>query len=192
MALKDVLLAMEQIGFTQVILPFIIVFVIVFGTLQKTKILGMDAKGNPRANYNAMVALVLAFFVLVMARTLTVIHWFTRYVVILMVAFVFLGMLFALVGVQHRYKGVLMFIALILVSFVFVEVLAYAGILDPDFVTTFAIPLLIVAFVLGMGYFVFRKTEEKPAEKPKPKKKEEIPGIEKVGEVKKGQPAEEE
>jgi peptidoglycan/LPS O-acetylase OafA/YrhL len=191
MALKDVLLAMEQIGFTQVVLPFIIVFIIVFGTLQKTKVLGVDSTGRPRANYNAMVALVLAFFVLVMAKTMTAIHWFTRYAVVLVVAFVFIGMLFALVGMQQRYKGVMMFIALILVSFVFLQALAYAGIIDPGFVTTFAIPLLVAAFILGLGYFAFRRPPGKPEQKPKPKKKEEIPGIEKVGEVKKGAPAEE-
>lgn len=193
MALKDVLLAIEHIGFTEVILPFIIVFTVVFGTLQKTKILGVDSKGNPRSNYNAMTALVLAFFVLVMARTLKVINWFTRYIVILLVAFVFLGMLFALVGVQERYKGFLMFVALMLISFVFIEVLAYADILDADFVSTFAIPILIVLFILGAGYFAFRKKPEHASPKrPVSKKKQEIPGIEKIGEVKKGTAAEDE
>ena len=95
MAVRDVLIAMENIGFTEVVLPFIFVFTIVFAILQKSKILGKDKKGNPKANYNAMVALVIGFFVLVMLDTLAFITWLTRYIAVLMLAFFFLALIFS-------------------------------------------------------------------------------------------------
>jgi hypothetical protein len=55
MAFQDLFINLEQWGFLDVVLPFILVFTIVFATLQKTKILG-DAKKN----FNVVIALVMA------------------------------------------------------------------------------------------------------------------------------------
>jgi peptidoglycan/LPS O-acetylase OafA/YrhL len=184
MALKDVLMAAERIGLTDVILPFILVFTLVFAVLQKSKVLGIDKKGNPKANYNAMVAFVVAFFVLIMARTLNIITWFARYFVLLLLAFVLLGILFSLFGVSKRYKTVLMFVALVLLSFVFLEVLVIAGALDEYTAYSMIMPLMIVVYLaVAIIYWVLQqKPEEKKAGKPKAE--EAPPGIEKSGVIK--------
>lgn len=49
---------LEQMGFYDVILPFLLVFAIIFAMLQKVKLFGKDQK-----NINVVVALVTAFFV---------------------------------------------------------------------------------------------------------------------------------
>ncbi len=186
MALRDVLVAAEQIGLTEVVLPFILVFTVVFAVLQRSRVLGVDEKGRPRANYNAMVAMVLAFFALVMIRTVTVITLFTQYVTILLVAFVFLGIVFALLGVQEHHKGSLMFIALILLAFVLIEVLAYAGVLDAEAVNRIMLPLLAFIALGGGAWLLLRPKPE--AEKHK-HKGDEIPGLEKEKVIKqKGEP----
>lgn len=165
MALKDVLIVMEQIGFTQVILPFIIVFTVVFAVLQRSNVLGVTAKGKPKANLNAMVAFVLAFFVLIMVRTLNVITWFTRFTVLLLVAFVFLGIIFSFLGVQEHHKSTLMFVGLMLLGFVLLEALAFAGVIDADVMNRLLLPVIAVVFLVGTVYFVTRKpAKEKPAE----------------------------
>lgn len=172
MALKDVLVAMDAIGFTDIILPFILVFTVVFATLQKTKVLGVDKDGKPKGNYNAMVAFVLAFFVLVMTRTLNVITWFTRYLALLLVVFVFLGILFSFLGVREHHKGTLMFVALMLLSAVFLEVLTFTGVIAEDVMNQLLLPVLAVVFLVGTAYFMLRKPEKpKPAEKGKPEEK---------------------
>ncbi|MBN2459312.1 hypothetical protein JXB28_03420 [Candidatus Woesearchaeota archaeon] len=51
---------LDMWGVTDVLLPFILVFTIVFATLQKTKILGDGKK-----NYNVMVALVMGLAVVI-------------------------------------------------------------------------------------------------------------------------------
>jgi len=161
MALKDVLIAMDHIGFTDVILPFILVFTVVFAVLQRSKVLGVNAKGAPKSNYNAMVAFVLAFFVLIMVRTLNVITWFTRYIALLLVAFVLLGIIFSFLGVREHHKNTLMFVALMLIIFVLLEVLAFTGAISDDVLNRLLIPLMLVVFLVGSAYFMLKK--EKPA-----------------------------
>jgi peptidoglycan/LPS O-acetylase OafA/YrhL len=186
MAVRDVLTAMEQIGFTEIILPFILVFTVVFAVLQRSKVLGVDAKGRPKGNYNAMVAFVLAFFVLVMVQTLQAIAWFTRYAALLIVAFVFLGIIFSFMGVHQHHKDKLMFVALVLLSFVFIEVLAYTGVMDPEFVNRFLLPILAVIAVLVGAWFMLHREKPKPSEK---RPKAEFPGIEKEKVVAEEKPA---
>jgi hypothetical protein len=175
MALQDVLIAADQLGLTDVILPFILVFTVVFAVLQKSKVLGVYGDGKPKANLNAMVAFVLAFFVLIMVRTLEVITWFARYVVLLLVAFVFLGILVSFLGVQAKWKGALMFVALALLSAVFVESLVWADILGADDRNKIILLLVLVA-ILGSAVALFRPKPKQTAEKTK-QQRTEIPGL---------------
>ena len=57
---------LDKIGIYDVVLPFILVFTIVFVILEKTRVLGTETiEGKPytKKNINAMVAFVIAFFV---------------------------------------------------------------------------------------------------------------------------------
>ena len=57
---------LQEIGFYDVVLPFLLVFTVFFGVLEKTKIFGTEDKDGlaPKKNLNAMVAFVVAFFVI--------------------------------------------------------------------------------------------------------------------------------
>src|SRR3990167_9318401 len=57
-ALENFFRSLDTWGLTDVLLPFLLVFTIVFAVLQKSHILGQGKK-----NYNVIVALVLAFSV---------------------------------------------------------------------------------------------------------------------------------
>jgi hypothetical protein len=58
MALEYTFYSLEQMGLFDVILPFILVFTIVFAVMQKVKIFGDNTK-----NYNIMIALVMGLAV---------------------------------------------------------------------------------------------------------------------------------
>ncbi|MEK6904428.1 MAG: hypothetical protein AABW87_02425 [Nanoarchaeota archaeon] len=63
-ALGSAIEFLRGFGFFDVVLPFLLVFTIVFGILEKTKILGVEGKDKlPKKNLNAMVAFSIAFFV---------------------------------------------------------------------------------------------------------------------------------
>lgn len=53
---QDAIRTLDQMGIADVILPFFLIFVLVYATLQKTKILG-DDKGAPK-KFNIILALV--------------------------------------------------------------------------------------------------------------------------------------
>jgi hypothetical protein len=64
--LAEGIFKLQEIGIMDVILPFILVFTIVFAVLQKTKILGTEEDGKkPKKNFNAVIALVMGLGVVV-------------------------------------------------------------------------------------------------------------------------------
>jgi len=72
---------LEHVGVYDVVLPFLLVFTLVFALLEKTKILGIqkdpnDEKGPAYAkrNLNSMVALVIAFFVVASSKLVELIN----------------------------------------------------------------------------------------------------------------------
>ncbi|MDP2908831.1 MAG: hypothetical protein Q8N77_03415, partial [Nanoarchaeota archaeon] len=52
---------LNEFGFYDVVLPFLLVFTLVFAILEKTKIFGVEEK-KPKKNINAMIAFVIALF----------------------------------------------------------------------------------------------------------------------------------
>lgn len=55
MTLQDIIYTLDQIGFTEVFLPFILIFTIIFALLQKIKIFGEGSK-----KFNAVISMALA------------------------------------------------------------------------------------------------------------------------------------
>lgn len=67
----------EKLGIYDVILPFLLVFTIVFAILEKTKIFGtddIDGKKYTRKNLNSMVAFVSAFLVVASTKLVAIIN----------------------------------------------------------------------------------------------------------------------
>lgn len=54
---------LKDLGFYDIILPFLLIFALVFGVLEKTKIFGVDQDTKkPKTNINSMIAFVIALF----------------------------------------------------------------------------------------------------------------------------------
>jgi len=67
---------LKDFGFFEVILPFLLVFTLVFAILEKTKLFGEEnIKGEkyPRKNVDAMIAFVIAFFVIAASNVVSII-----------------------------------------------------------------------------------------------------------------------
>ncbi len=67
----DMIKTLEDMGFYQVVLPFMLVFTIMFAILQKIKLFGADTK-----NINVVVAVVIAFFVVRVTSIISIINQF--------------------------------------------------------------------------------------------------------------------
>jgi len=62
---------MKSFGIFDVVLPFLLVFTVIFGVLEKTKIFG-EENGKTRKNINSMVAFSVAFFVIAATQVVNI------------------------------------------------------------------------------------------------------------------------
>lgn len=91
-----------RLGIYDVILPFLLVFSVVFAILDKTKVLGtenIDGTEYSKKNINAMVAFVVAFLVVVSKQLVATINKALANVVILLLMIV---MFMVLIGVFFK------------------------------------------------------------------------------------------
>jgi hypothetical protein len=101
---QDSLVFLDHMGLFDVVLPFLLIFTLVFGVLEKSRIFGteksIDGKGPyTRKNLNAMVAFVTGFFVVASAQLVALINVFVaRTAVILVILIMFM----ILVGAMHK------------------------------------------------------------------------------------------
>jgi len=86
----------DQIGIYDVVLPFILIFTIVYAILEKTKVLGteeIEGTKYTRKNMNAMTSFVIAFLVVASSKLVSIVTKVSSQVVVLLLAAVFFLML---------------------------------------------------------------------------------------------------
>ena len=167
---------LKRFGFYDVILPFLLVFTIIFAVLEKTRILGVEKDGkSPKKNINAMVALVIALFFIAIPRVVVAVQSSLPYAVMLLVVIIAYMLLvgsyaasgdkefnFAGMTFWKTFMGILVFVILAAVF------LNSFGWLDPvwNYITenwqdTFIVSLIFVAFMIGTIYWIV--TDKKSA-----------------------------
>ncbi|MBS3101137.1 hypothetical protein J4204_03310 [Candidatus Woesearchaeota archaeon] len=128
--LEGFLRVLERWGLTDVLLPFLLIFTIIFATLQKTKILGEDKK-----NLNVVIAVVVGLLVVVPhvtgrfpnnADPVVIINDALPQLSIVLVAVIFLLILIGIFGQDYVFLGVTMPGWVTLISFVII-VLIFGG-----------------------------------------------------------------
>jgi small-conductance mechanosensitive channel len=173
---RESLVFFENIGLYDVVLPFLLVFTLVFGILEKSKIFGTEMARNregqgektSRKNLNAMVAFVTAFFVVASAQLVSLIHVLVSRVALVLVILVMLMLLIASFHPQQgdegfslkEWKGWLSVVVLIAVVLIFLD---GVGWLLPAWEyathfwdTTFMGTLFLLIIVLGFIIYLTR------------------------------------
>ncbi|MBI2131095.1 hypothetical protein HYU10_04995, partial [Candidatus Woesearchaeota archaeon] len=115
-SLREIIDFFDQIGVYDVVLPFLLVFTIVFAIFEKTKALGTEeyeGKKITKRNLNAIASFVIAFLVIASSELVEIITTVSSQAVILL----FLSVLFLLlvgsfykegegVFLQGRWQGI--------------------------------------------------------------------------------------
>ncbi|MBD3304147.1 hypothetical protein GF343_03310 [Candidatus Woesearchaeota archaeon] len=101
---QDVIAFLGRLGLWDVVLPFILVFTVTYAILERTKVLGADPDGTPKHRFNAMLAVVTGFIVLIAVDTLNVINVFSEMIVILILVAVCIAVIFGFFGFQEFHK----------------------------------------------------------------------------------------
>jgi len=103
---------LDSLGVTDIVLPFLLVFVLLFAILQKTKILGEDKK-----NFNAVIALVIGLLFVIPHATgsyltmgfkkspVDIINTFLPGIALVIIAVVMLFILIGLWGGEAKWVG---------------------------------------------------------------------------------------
>jgi len=89
---REIILFFDEVGVYDVILPFLLVFTIVYAIFEKTKILGteeIEGTVYTRKNLNAMIAFVVSFLVVASSKLVEIIADVSSQMVVLLLASVF-------------------------------------------------------------------------------------------------------
>ncbi len=171
MAVSDVFVrgveVLEQLGLSDVLLPFFLVFTLVFAILQKSHILGSDEAAK---KYNIILSLVMAFAVIIphvlgvfppQADVVNIINTALPNIALVIIALVMVLLLLGLFGakVSGNVSGGIALVAFIVVAYVFGAAAGYWQVSpwftfleDPDTQALIIILLvfgLVVTFITG-------------------------------------------
>ncbi len=84
---------MQSFGIFDIVLPFLLVFTVIFGILEKTKVFGKEGDSS-RKNLNAMVAFVIGFFVVAATQIVQLMQTALPYIMFLLVLIIMFMILF--------------------------------------------------------------------------------------------------
>ncbi len=112
----DLLNTLQNIGFYDFILPFLLVFTIVFAILEKTKIFGKTENNEAKRNINAVVALVLGLLMINQFEIIQSLNTFLPKISFFIIIALMVLILFGLFGanVDTGLGGLLLLLAAIL------------------------------------------------------------------------------
>ena len=172
---------LRAFGFFNVVLPFLLIFAIVFGVLEKSKIFGMEKVGKEeysRKNLNAIIAFSVAFFVVAAANITGVIQATMPQIALVLVVVVSFLLLFGALLGEEKWnlweKSPWLrktFIAGIFLAMVFIflgsfgvlnDVIAYVV---ANLTGTFITSLIFLGLIVGVAWFITHKPKGAGGEK---------------------------
>ncbi len=180
---RGVITFLDKLGVYDIILPFLLVFTLVFAILEKTKILGVEKVKDQeytKKNINAIVAFVTAFLVIASAQLVAVISSVMANVVLLLILSVcFLLLVGSFYGDKEftlekspkwiKFLMVLMFIGIVVIflnALNWLElVFGVIYLLFTDLNAEWAAGTLFLIIILGFMYYITadKKSENPPA-----------------------------
>ncbi len=161
---------LEGLGLFNIVLPFIVVFTVVYAMLEKTKVLGVEKNGKARHNINAMVSFCIAFFFIASASRVEQLTTYLQFLGMLMVFLMCLFYVIAAFNFQefYDYKNIFGVLGMIGVIIAFLYIMGLVNLAHYGFIIDLIfnpVILLIVVFLLLIGYI----TGESPGDKKKKK-----------------------
>lgn len=179
MAVKDIVVFLDKLGMWDIIVPFILVFTIVYAVLDKTKVLG-EENGEPKRRFNAIAAFVIAAFTLLAVDVMNLVSRLSQYMVLLLVMGLLLAVLFGFLGFKDLGKKklgkkIILPIAFACLILVMLYAFGWLDILDWSAVYRYSGVLIALAVFFIVIWIILREpkkttTPAAPAPAPAPKK----------------------
>ena len=174
-----VLIKLNKLGLYDIILPFLLIFTIVFAVLEKTKILGVDKIKDQeiaKKNLNSIVAFVVAFLVIASTQLVAVISEVMANVTLLLILGICFMMLvgsfygdkqFSLEDTKWvKFLMIFMFIGVVIIFLNALDWLQFVFAIFVYWEAEWASGIIFLLVILGFMWYI---TKENPT---KEKKKE--------------------
>ncbi|RME77838.1 hypothetical protein D6774_03150 [Candidatus Woesearchaeota archaeon] len=174
MSLTTIAQFLYDIGFYDVILPFLFIFTIVFAVLQKSTAFGTYEGGVPKKNINALVAFVVGFLFVASISRVAAFESIAQRISLALVAMVMVSLVLGAFG-QHLDVGkskAYWIVVLIIVVAIFVSSLGFSDYISGRSVLEVLLTpwLVMIFFFLLVVWFIVRDTgTNKPKETTKKK-----------------------
>jgi len=176
---------LEHVGVYDVVLPFLLVFTLVYALLEKTKILGVqadpyskDKREYPKRNLNSMVAFVIAFFVIASSKLVELINKTVSQVFILVLLSVMFMLVVGTFGKDEEFaftKSQQMFFAWIMgiaIVFIFLNAMGWLELAYNFLKNNWSTEIVSSVLFIG-GIAIFVAIISKPTKPPNTVKKKE-------------------
>ena len=177
---RNMIYNLEGIGLLEVLVPFLLVFTIIYAVLQKTKILGKTEDGKPKKNFNVVIALVMALAVVVTSATgqysgqpsvVDIINTSIPGVALVAIAIVMVLILIGVFGKEldigaSNYGGIFVILSFLIIGFIFASA---ADLFDRSYIPSWLTfiydsqfqALIVAIVVFGLIIYLITK-EDKP------------------------------
>lgn len=168
MSVNDIAQLLYDVGFYDVVLPFLFVFTIVYAVLQKSAAFGTD-NGVPKKNVNALVAFVVGFLFVASVSRVASFELIGQRMALALVAMVMVGLVLGAFG-QHLSVGkskVYWVLVFIITISIFVSALGFSDYISGRAIADIILTpwLVMVAFFLGVVWFIVRDDSGKSGSK---------------------------
>ncbi len=179
---KEVFVLLNEIGLLDVILPFILVYSVVWSVLQRTKVLGEHSQ-----QYNSVVAFVLGFFVVAALQIVDILQSIVQWSALAVIAIVFVAVFGKFFGgmkdpSKENYPK---YIGLLVMGLIALYALGLADWISISFVENYLLPIiLVIGFVVVIIWAIMRPessdsvTTASPSKPDRKKKAEQVKVIE--------------
>ncbi|MDD5133220.1 MAG: hypothetical protein PHD81_02130 [Candidatus Nanoarchaeia archaeon] len=115
MSVASTFQSLQAMGVYEYLLPFLLVFSIVFALLEKLKILGKDKEENPKTNINVVVSLVMGALLIAQPQIVYLINQFLPKVSLLIIVALMFLMVAGMFGTPTEdWGGIALVVALII------------------------------------------------------------------------------
>ena len=170
-ALSQVIGFFDRIGVFDVVLPFLLVFTIVFAILERSAVLGKEKDGSSKKNLNAMAAFVMGFLVVASSRLVGILTRVSSQVVVLIMLSVLFMLLVGTIskdgepgkeGLPPGWKAGFVWINFIVLIFIFLaNITTSSGTswLDEviNWINQFWTSAIVGSVILIIGIIIFMK-----------------------------------
>ena len=163
---KDIIVFMQDSGFYDYLLPFLLVFAIVFAVLEKTKIFGED-----KTNINGVVAFVIGFLLIAQPTIVEAINSFLPRVSLLLIVILMVLISVALIAGKEStgFKGGLMALSgiAIVIYIIYLAISSFPGYDGLPGVGDLGVGWGVIIFViiLIVAWYLIAHKKKDPAEK---------------------------